>query len=121
MLENGPMVHLHNEFGGYGDSPFDIVPVVPAFVLPSVQHFALIDSHFGFGTRYCVLLQLCAAACVARKNNARETVAAARKDMQCLFGSFILARGAASSWIRRRGFGGYAAVAGAAGARPNAM
>jgi len=87
MLENGPMVHLHNEFGGYGDSPFDIVPVVPAFVLPSVQHFALIDSHFGFVMRYCVLLQLCAAVCVTMKKTNM-----ARKSMWYELISFILDR-----------------------------
>ena len=99
MLENGPMVHLHKEFGGYGDSPFDIVPVAPAVVLPSVQHFALIASHRGLDSKYCVLLQACAAACVAVAS--RTAAMAPRfpgRDMRRVFGSFILARGAVVLW-----------------------
>ena len=76
ILENGPMIHLHKEFAGYGDSPFDIDPVVPAVTLPSVQHFALNCSHVGFCVRYCLLVQLCATLCVTRNktNMARKSI-----------------------------------------------
>jgi hypothetical protein len=51
------MVQVHCEFIGYGDCPFEIEPVLPAFaiVLPSVQHFEVGGEHTGMKLQNCVV------------------------------------------------------------------
>ena len=40
IVLNGPMVHIQFELDLYGESPAQILPVVPDTVVPLVQQFA---------------------------------------------------------------------------------